>query len=414
METLFRPEVLEHRNHRLHGEVLLSQPRSTRIYAGVIFLTVSAMVTWLVFGSYARIETAPGILVTDKPSPKISATLGGVITELPVREGALVKKGDTLAVVAVELPGEDGRAPASVGIASIDARIALGGDQSRIQRQKHLGERDRLRNVVDSTAATMASLDSEITLQQQLAASSKEMYEKAAEAISRGFVSKVELEARRQRMIEAQQGLATLQQQRLAQKTQGEQAQLQLTEIDNDIASDSVEIATGMQALKQQRAQLEGAKSYILKAPSAGRVTALRTGIGNTASPNMPLMSIVPDAATLQAEVYVPSRAIGFVRPGQEARLEYDAFPFQRFGSAKGTIASVSRIIIDPRESLIPVKIEEPVYKVVIALDRQSMQAFGQQFPLQPGMALQANLVLERQSFLDWLLTPVRAVRNRT
>jgi membrane fusion protein len=74
----------------------------------------------------------------------------------------------------------------------------------------------------------------------------------------------------------------------------------------------------------------------------------------------------------------------------------------------------VSRIVLDPRDASIPVKLEEPVYKITVALDHQSIDAFGQRLPLQPGMALRANIVLERQSFLDWFLTPLRAVGNRT
>lgn len=414
MDGLFRPEVIEHRNDRLHGAVVISQSISSQVLTGAIVLICSALIIWLALGTFARIETAQGMLVTDKPSPKISAILAGVITDLPVGEGAIVKKGDRLAVITVEQRAEDGNASASAGIASIDARLSLNDQQRRVQRRKRISEQVRLRSVIAATGTAVAGLDSEIRLQQQVVAASKDLFDRAQEAIGRGFVSKVELESRREHMIQAQQGLANLQQQRLAQLKQGEQERVELAEIENEIAGDTIDIASGRQVLEQQRAELAGARSYVLFAPTAGRVTALRSTVGNAVAAGTPLMSIVPQAATLRAEAYVPSRAIGFVRAGQEVRLEYDAFPYQRFGSAKGAIASVSRIIIDPRETLIPVKVEEPVYKVEIALEQQSVLAFGARYPLQPGMALQANLVLERQSFLDWLLTPLRAVRNRT
>jgi hypothetical protein len=44
----------------------------------------------------------------------------------------------------------------------------------------------------------------------------------------------------------------------------------------------------------------------------------------------------------LQAEIYIPSRAIGFVKPGQEVRLLYDAFPYQRFGAYRGRVVAAS------------------------------------------------------------------------
>lgn len=69
---------------------------------------------------------------------------------------------------------------------------------------------------------------------------------------------------------------------------------------------------------------------------------------------------------------------------------------------------------MDPRETDIPFPFEEPVYRIQVALDRQSIEAFGKPAPLQAGMTLQANIVLERQSFLQWMLQPLNAVINRT
>jgi membrane fusion protein len=110
----------------------------------------------------------------------------------------------------------------------------------------------------------------------------------------------------------------------------------------------------------------------------------------------------------------VPSRAIGFVRPGQEVRLLYDAFPYQRFGSFAARVETISRQAVAGQETNAPFKIDEPVYRVIVVPDRQQVNAYGQRVGLQPGMTLAANLVLERRSFLDWVLDPVRAVTNRT
>ncbi|MEL6487678.1 MAG: secretion protein HlyD [Pseudomonadota bacterium] len=125
------------------------------------------------------------------------------------------------------------------------------------------------------------------------------------------------------------------------------------------------------------------------------------------------MMVIIPENAELTAELYAPTRAVGFVEPGKETRLLYDAFPYQKFGSFGGQVKSIARIAVDPRETDIPFPFEEPVYRVKVALDRQSVEAFGERAPLQAGMTLQANIVLERQSFLAWILQPLNAVLKR-
>ena len=127
-------------------------------------------------------------------------------------------------------------------------------------------------------------------------------------------------------------------------------------------------------------------------------------------------MTIVNADARMVAELYAPSRAIGFTRVGQEVRLMYDAFPFQRFGSFAGRISTISRTVLAPNEVDAPIQgqMREPVYRIRVQIAAQSIQAFGEQIPLQPGMTLAANIVLDRRTFLEWLLDPINAVRNRS
>ena len=160
--------------------------------------------------------------------------------------------------------------------------------------------------------------------------------------------------------------------------------------------------------------RLKSEGGYALNAPIAGRVTAIQTAVGRIAGGPVPLMAIVPLDGVVNANIYAPSRAIGFVRPGQEVRLLYDAFPYQRFGSFSARIKTVSRVVLSQNELDAPLKIDEPVYRVTAQLDDRQVNAFGEMVPLQPGMMLTANIILDRRSFLDWLLTPFNAVGKRS
>jgi len=61
---LFRTEVLESTSNRLHGEVVLSQPLSAKLFAAALFAIIAIAGLWVTWGTYARIETVPGRLVT--------------------------------------------------------------------------------------------------------------------------------------------------------------------------------------------------------------------------------------------------------------------------------------------------------------------------------------------------------------
>ncbi|TMN71249.1 toxin, partial [Pseudoalteromonas maricaloris] len=73
----------------------------------------------------------------------------------------------------------------------------------------------------------------------------------------------------------------------------------------------------------------------------------------------------------MQAIIYVPTSSFGFVNLGQEAKLRYHAFPYEKFGIYNGTIQQVSNSVILPEETSTPGVIQQPAYRVVVALEEQ-------------------------------------------
>jgi membrane fusion protein len=122
-------------------------------------------------------------------------------------------------------------------------------------------------------------------------------------------------------------------------------------------------------------------------------------------------LEIVPLDSTLQAELFFPTRAFGFVRPGQRVRMLYDAFPYQKFGTYRGSVAKVSRTILTGNDATGPITLKEPAYRVTVALERPDIDAYGLKMPLQSGMLLKADVVLEQRSLMRWLLDPVFSAR---
>jgi len=411
--SLFRQEVIEGRKDRLHGEVVISQSTSNRVLSIVLFVTIAIAAVWLTTGTYARIETVPGILVTDVASARVVSQQSGTVAELAVAEGLRVEKGDPLLVVNLERQAATGGAVAERGLGAIDARRQLSEAQVLLARQRAEAERNRLASVVASAEQQAASLRNQIALQEKTVASNEEMFEQSVEVVNRGFMTKVEFERRRQAILGSQQQLAALRERLALSEGEAGQARAQMASVSIDAEQGVSQIRDGLQALSAEEARLEGEQSFVITAPIAGRVTAFDTGLGRPALAGRALMVIVPDEAQLSAELFAPSRAIGFVEPGKETRLLYDAFPYQRFGSFGGKVSSVSRTAIDPRETEIPFQFEEPIYRVRVKLDQQDIAAYGERVALQPGMTLQANVILERQSFLAWLLQPLNAVLRR-
>lgn len=184
-------------------------------------------------------------------------------------------------------------------------------------------------------------------------------------------------------------------------------ARLERQQIQSLLERDLADLDQRLEQVSSQIQRTRAETKHIITAPIDGILTSLQARVGEHANDRMPLAIILPEDSTLIAEVYLPSRAIGFVEPGQQVKLQYDAFPYQKFGIAYGEIATVASTAQLPQEIGVASQTGEPIYRVGIKLELQSIEAFSKQVPLQPGMELTADIVLENRRLLEWLLEPL-------
>ena len=208
---------------------------------------------------------------------------------------------------------------------------------------------------------------------------------------------------------------ASLRQQKAAIDGRIASAEADVDQLPIDTEAELARFESDRAELAQRRAQIEGQQNYALIAPMAGRIANLNMRAGYAVvDQQKAVMAIVPDGASLEAELFVPSSASAFIKPGQKVRLLYDAFPHQRFGSGEGMVMRVSESTIAPTDSPAPLNLREPTYVVRVGLTDPTVTAFGEKVSLKPGMTLQANVLLEDRSIFEWIFEPLYAVRGRT
>lgn len=411
--SLFREEVARARSQRVHGNVVLSQPVSTRILVLLLVAIIASAGVWLTVGQYTRSETAIGSLVTTAPSSKIFALRAGQISELAVREGDIVRAGQRLLSVQLEQGNAGGPGAISVSLDAVAAQSGLAEQQVSLSAQQSSAEQALVAQSRQGLEAQLRQIDDQLSLQGEIVGTSDRSYKQLNGLRASGFVSKAELDRRAQELLVARQSLSRLLQQKESLLADARRLDAETARAAADSQIRLASAKSSAHALAHQEAQLRGQRAYTLAAPIAGRVAALNASVGRTVDASVPLMVIVPEKPTLIAELYAPTRAIGFIKEGQEVRLLYDAFAYQRFGSYPGRVIDVSRVAVDPRGIDPPMKVDEPVYRIRVALAEQSVSAHGQSLRLQPGMTLSASVILDRRSFIDWLLEPLHAALRR-
>lgn len=413
MSDLFRKEAVHHATRRLAGEVVLASSVRSRVLAGLAGGVVLVAVLFAATASYARKETVTGWLTPSDGMIRLAARQGGVVSDIHVTEGQMVTVGQSVATVSLSqaLEGGDSFAALSRSLeaqgtaaqARADSAMAsLGAEQRQLQaRRAALGrELAETRRRIDLQAQRVEFARAEVTRAETIAA--------------QGFLPRRELEARRSALLSTEEEGSQLAAQVLAYERDIGEVDARLAAIPIDIRAARADAASTRAGLDQQVTQTEAQATYRVVASVAGRVAALPLDRGQTAQPGAVVAVLTAGDSPLEAELYAPSRAAGFVREGQEVRLMYQAFPHQKFGVGEGRVISVSRTVLAPSEVSIPgLQVQEPVFRVRVRLDKGSVAAYGETMPLQPGMLLTADVVIDRRSLLEWLLDPLYAAGRR-
>ena len=163
-------------------------------------------------------------------------------------------------------------------------------------------------------------------------------------------------------------------------------------------------------------AQSEADRATVLLAPSDGVVSMVLIQSGQAVSTGQSLLAMVSKKSHLQAQLLVPSSAIGFVHVGSDVVLHYQAFPYEKFGVQHGTVASISRSALTPSEITVLLGQQPPpeaLYRVEVRLAAQRIQAYGALQQLKPGMILDADMLLDKRRMIEWIFEPLYGMGHR-
>jgi membrane fusion protein len=375
--------------------------------------TVAVGVGFATVAGYARKETAIGFLAPEAGAARVAAVRPGILTRLEVANGTLVQAGDPLFTVDTRHALEGGGTLDNALHHALDRQAALLREQIGAEESRTASETARLDSRIQGLAAELASLAVQRALQAERAQVTEERLKALSDLRRKGFVSEAEFRAREESWLAQRQSLAAIDQRITAAQSERDQSVIQRDQLPADNADRLARLNATLADLERQRVEVIAQGAQQVRAPIAGRVTALQAAPGQRLDPAKPVLTLLPEGSTLRADLFVPSRAIGFVTPGQPVRLMYDAFPFQRFGAYGGVVDTVSETVLAPDEIIGPVRAQEPVYRVAVTLDRATVDAFGRAVPLQPDMTVTADIILEERSLLEWLLEPLLSARGR-
>jgi membrane fusion protein len=410
---LFRREAVDHATRRLDGEVVVATPLKVSILGALLVGVVAVAGAFATTASYARKESVVGWLTPEAGLVRAAAQRGGIATEVLVEEGATVAAGAPLAVMRLSADTVAGDAGEAL-LRALTAQAEAAEARARAAAASLVAEGERLRGERAGLVEELAAIADQISFQERRVTLTVAETGRGEEMAARGILPRAELDRRRTAELEARQDLAALRGAMTSLQRDIDALDARVAAIPIDRAAAEAEAAAARAALAERTTQARVADQYVVLSPIAGRVAAIPVQPGRSLVPGETVAVVTPADGHLVAELYVPSRAAGFIQPEQDVRLMYEAFPHQRFGVGAARVQTVSRTVLAPSEVAIPgVALQEPVFRVRAVLERETVDAYGAPIPLQPGMLLHADVVIDQRSLLEWLFDPIFAARRR-
>ncbi len=417
MSSFFRPEALEAQRQSWLGNITLVRPLSlTVLTVGAAALLASAS-AFLWVGEYTRKARVSGYLVPDRGVIRLVSPQPATVVESQAVEGRAVLRGDVLFVLALDPATLAAEKQAIVqGSVTTRERSLQGAAQQRAQlEQERLAAIDRQ---VEGMRLEVAQIDSEARLQKQRLDLARQAQARLESLRDENFVSAAQVQAKAEEVLGLQAQMQALERQRAGHLREMATLQSQRREIPLQARAEQGEIERDLASLAQQSAERDAGRRIVVRAPQDGTVTGVIAQVGHSVSPTAALASLVPSDARMQAHLFAPSSAVGFVRPEQPVNLRYQAFPYQKFGHQSGQVAQVSRSPLQVAELAAlpmgaPAGGAEPLYRITVTLDRQSVLAYGQAHALAPGMQIDADVLLDRRRLIEWIFEPVLGMAGR-
>jgi len=430
--------------------ILTAEP--WRALHGLVYTMIALVLTGLIWSFFGRadvIVTEQGSLAPASEVRRFYAPVDGELVNLYVAEGQPVTKGDVLARLnargAIEAASNAMQAQLKLENAErewrqfpekkalLEQKAATLREAMELEEQQHQ-KRTALgtSKLVEEQKAQMAQARTDVEdarRARDAAQAEAEKFERVLKGPGGSGVSVLQVETKRNARLAAENAYRVAQSKvseltaRQGQELVQAQAQLessgeQLKKLRLDYESAANELATAEEKLRLQlntaRVEADAAARIrfenidkdnflLILAPVSGVITDVTsTQRGDKVQANAPLGGIAPKDARPVLKIEIAERDRAFLHEGMAVKMKFNAFPYQRYGIVKGTLAYISPATKPSGPD------RQPVYEGRVTLDKDYYQVAENRYPLRYGMTASAEIVVRERRLIDLGLDPFR------
>lgn len=419
MSHLFRKEVFVAQQNKWTGQVILTRPFSFLFLTFCAFLIALCIIIFLIFGSYTNKTTVEGQLLPTMGVVRVYSSDIGTITHKFVEDGNFVKAGEPLFKLSTSRFGEKGNVQAKLAAeANLKKTLAL-QELERLKRI-HQNEQKNVHNNIHRLNNQLENIKQQIIGQNHQIRLAEETLNKNKFLAIQGAVSQQDKMTAESHLLEQRSRLESLKREQNNAIRELDEQKITLNSLPERHKTELSQLNRAITEMNQEILDFDLKSEQTIRASKSGYISTINVDIGQQVEPSKLLLSIVPEQTELVAHLYIPSKAVGFIKPKDKVVLRYQAYPYQKFGHATGEIISVARTALGKQElsglGIIfsnPTLLNEPAYLVKVKLEKQTIKAYGENKPLQIGMILEADILHERKKLYEWVLDPLYSISGK-
>ncbi len=414
-----------------------------RIVLCLLLLLLGTLLFWAFFARLDIIAVAQGRVVPLSYLQIVQPSDPGIVRELLVREGGVVRQGQVLARMDARATAADLRQLQNdlglkdLQLRRIDAELAGGplkllpGDSPALHAQvkaQYGARRQAYLDALDAEQAVLAKAQQDLRSGQALETKLRRIMpiyseqERAYDKLTRdGFAGRMLYLDKQRERIEKEQDLKAQEHNIESLTTTIEQSKKRSAQITSayrqQLHNERVEAQAQQHRMQQELDKLTQRHELLeLRAPLDGTVKDLATHtVGSVVGPGTVVMTLVPLDDPMQCEIWVSNEDAGLVRAGQKVKIKLAAYPFQKYGLAEGEVRHVSPDASDLPEAANREKKRElghmlpPTgFRTLVALRVPVLVSDGMAFRISPGMQLSAEIHLGTRTVISYLLSPLQ------
>lgn len=414
---IFRKEAVDHQNDTIHGDIIIPSFFGVTFSAVITLILFLCIALFIYSGGYTRKAHLTGIVMPSSGLVKITPQYAGYVTRQTASEGQHVAAGEPLYHISGEHYNGQGTGMLAAMSLSLKTQYTILASQQTLESRDNRQQQEAVRQRITSLQSQIKSAEQRLLLSERQVSLTTSIMGRYKKLAGTHYVSDIEYQQKQIDVSTAQQNVEGQRQGVLQLNTTKDAAEDDLNHLIVQGESRRAELNRQLQGIRQQQDELAGQENFTLTAPVSGTVAAVLVRQGQSVRASEPVMTVVPDNARLQIELYATSQNAGFIQPGQRVALRFAAFPYQKFGVQYGIIREISRTTLTPSDllSVSPVtwKENEGHYRVIVEPENTFIRAYGKKEPLRPGMTLEGDVSLDTRHLWEWLTEPLWSLKGK-